>query len=140
MTLCPQCGSRMARVHRALFQKAVYADRFRCPRCKARSARFQPYLADLVSTVRFIFSARSRCPRCESYDVYRLNRRDRIDSFSSSPIALFQFLLGAPVNKCPACRMHFYDWREPRKKAAAVHGGPDQSGTQQTTAPSSPQR
>lgn len=140
MTLCPQCGSRMARVHRALLQKLVYADRFRCPRCKARSVRFQPFLADLVSTFRFIFSERSRCPRCEGYEVYRLNRRDRIDSFSANPVALFQFLLGAPVNKCSACRLHFYDWREPRKKSGTAPSEPDQSGTEHTAAPSSSQR
>jgi hypothetical protein len=141
MALCPQCGGRMARLHRAFFQKLLYSDRFRCPKCKARTGRFQPFFANAVSSLRFVFSKWSRCPRCESYGVYRLNRRDKIDSFSSNPVALFQFLLGAPINKCPLCRLHFYDWREPRPQARA----PERTDTNQTASgraayPSSPNR
>lgn len=116
MVLCPACSRRMSRVHRSPVQKILYGDSFICPKCKTKRGRLRPALAELVSSLRFVFSKSSRCPKCESYGVYRLTERDRIDSMSSNPVALFQFLLRAPVHKCPKCRLRFYDWRKPRRR------------------------
>ena len=138
MKSCPQCGGRLARVHRVFLQKLLYSDRFRCVKCKSRTGRFQPVLAELVSTLRFVFNRRTRCPRCESYDVHRLNKRDKIDSFTSNPVALFQAVLGAPLNKCPACRMHYYDWRRPKPKAHGSQRSMPSPSEIARTAPHSP--
>ena len=121
--VCPKCGSRVARVHRALFHKLLYSQRFKCLECEARTGRLRRVFADQLSTLRFVFSKWTRCPRCESYGVYRLNQPDRIDSFTSNPVALVQVIVGAPKNKCPLCRLHYYDWRKPKPKSLVRHDG-----------------
>jgi len=46
--------------------------------------------------------------------VHRTAKRDRIDSFSKNVVTVIQGVFAAPINKCPACRPQFYDWRRPR--------------------------
>ena len=139
MVLCPSCGSRLVRRHRSFLQKLLYSDRVRCSKCKFRGARLHPVFASAMSSMRFVFSRCSRCPRCESYDVHRVGRPDRIDSFSTTLAGLLQLLTGAPVNKCPACRLQFYDWRKPRRKGNALqHLQPNQTANEGAASPSLP--
>src|ERR1700693_4157808 len=112
---CRGCGGSMTRSHRRLLEKAVYSDAFACSRCKLRLGWHHPFLFFLLRQFRFVFSSYARCVRCGKQEsVSRLEKRDYIDSVSKNPLALFQLLLGAPINRCSPCRLQFYDWRPPR--------------------------
>jgi hypothetical protein len=112
---CPGCASKMVRAHRRLLEKAVYSDAFVCSRCKLRLGWYHPFLFSLLKQFRFVFSCYARCVRCGKQEsVSRLEKRDYIDSVSKHPLALFQRLLGAPINRCSPCRLQFYDWRPTR--------------------------
>jgi len=67
---------------------------------------------------RFVFSRHSRCLKCGKTErVSRLAKRDYIDGFSKSPLSLLQGVMGAPINRCSACRLQYYDWRGPSPEA-----------------------
>jgi hypothetical protein len=114
MPECPKCGGYLVRIHRGLFRKVAYSALFRCRRCGLRTGKFHSWLS---SNFQFVFSRHTRCVRCVTYDVRRGSRRDRIDGVSGHPFSLLQHILGAPLNKCPACRLQYYDWRRPRPSA-----------------------
>ena len=121
MVKCPGCASKMVRAHRRFLEKAVYSDAFVCSRCKLRLGWYHPFLFFLLRQFRFVFSYYARCVRCGKQEsVSRLEKRDKIDSVSKNPLALFQCLLGAPVNRCSPCRLQFYDWRPPRPGASTA--------------------
>jgi hypothetical protein len=104
---------RMVRIHRASIQKLIYSECFKCLECKLNLARQRLLLQHFHSSLSFIFSRHSRCPQCRSTAVHRLPKRDHIDSLASNPLGLVQALVRAPLNKCPPCRLQFYDWRRP---------------------------
>ena len=112
---CPVCGGGMTRAHRRLPEKVVYSDAFTCSRCKVRLGWYHPFVFLILRQFRFVFSCYARCVRCGKQEsISRLEKRDYIDSVSKNPLALFQRLLGAPINRCSPCRLQFYDWRRPR--------------------------
>jgi len=111
---CPHCGGRLKRVHRTQLEKVKYSDVYECTRCGRREGALHKKLY-LYS--RFIFSRYSRCLRCGQDTVQRLDRADKIDHFSKNWLAVFQRLLGAPIHRCSPCRLQFYDWRKPRRRA-----------------------
>ena len=112
---CPVCGGGMTRAHRRLPEKVVYSDAFACSRCKVRLGWYHPFVFLILRQFRFVFSCYARCVRCGKQEsISRLEKRDYIDSVSKNPLALFQRLLGAPINRCSPCRLQFYDWRRPR--------------------------
>ena len=59
----------------------------------------------------YLFSPYTHCVRCGTISVTRAAKRDRIDSVSRNILSRIQHLLGAPLNKCAACRLQYYDWR-----------------------------
>ena len=111
MPACPVCGGHLTRSHRRPLQRLYYTDLFRCRGCDYEGGRLHPFLQN---NVHFVFSRRTRCPRCGSLDVHRLEKRDRVDSLSKNLLSRVQRLVGAPINKCPACRLQYYDWRKPK--------------------------
>ncbi len=105
---CPGCGRHLMRAHRRPLQKILYSDAFRCPKCGYRLNRSRVTLSPTVS---FLFSRHTSCVQCGSLNVHRMAKRDRIDSISKSPVTWLFRLSGAPLNKCPTCRLQYYDWR-----------------------------
>ena len=63
-----------------------------------------------------LFSRCSHCIRCGSSRVHRLTKRDRVDAMSRHVFSLIQLLTFAPLNKCVACRLQYYDWRPPNPR------------------------
>ena len=104
----------MARRPRARLEKTVYSSVYVCPRCNLRLGLHHRFLFRQLVRVRFLFSLYSCCVRCGSYAVHALAQRDYVDAVSRSPLGAFQALLGAPLKKCPACRLQYYDWRPVR--------------------------
>ena len=111
---CPKCGKDMMRTHRTRLQRVLYSVAFECPRCHIGLGWHHAFLARQLVRWRFVFSRHSRCIRCAAYTVYQIDRRDHVDAVSREPLALVQRLLGAPIKKCPACRLQYYDWRPVR--------------------------
>ena len=81
------------------------------------------FLTRQILRVRFLFSLHSCCVRCGSESVHQIEQRDPVDAFSSDVLGLFQFLLGAPLKKCPDCRLQYYDWRPVHKRVEAERRG-----------------
>jgi hypothetical protein len=96
------------RKHRNVAQRILYSDVFRCAHCRTTTRWVR---AGLSVTFTFCFSRFTHCIRCGSSRIERLEKRDRIDSLSHHPLSGFQRLTGAPLKKCPACRLQYYDWR-----------------------------
>jgi uncharacterized protein with PIN domain len=110
MTQCPRCESRLRRTHRTAFQRTLYSDAFVCRECGYRTARLRPFIRVNAT---FLFSRHTHCIRCGTARVHRLSKRDRVDSISKHLFSLLQHLTFAPINKCIACRLQYYDWRPP---------------------------
>ena len=102
------------RTHRTSVQKMIYTDVFRCTKCGYRLAWGRPVLR---GTFRFIFARYTHCIKCGSGAVHRLTKLDRVDSVSKSLASRILRLSGAPLNKCVACRLQYYDWRPPNPVA-----------------------
>jgi hypothetical protein len=96
------------RMHRTAAQRILYSDVFRCTHCRTRTRRIRPGLSVPLA---FYFSRFTHCIRCGSARIERLEKRDRIDSLSRHPFSNVLRLTGAPLKKCPACRLQYYDWR-----------------------------
>ena len=96
------------RMHRRPLEKLIYSDVFRCSKCTQRVKRQHPWLR---LNLQFIFSRYTHCIRCGTPYVRRSAKRDRIDVPSKSALSLLQHLIGAPLNRCVACRIQYYDWR-----------------------------
>jgi hypothetical protein len=111
MPQCPQCARHLMRRHRTSLQKLIYSDVFRCPDCDTPVVRFRSFLG---VHPHFLFSRYTHCIQCGTPSVYKTAKRDRIDSLTKNPFGRIQQLLGAPVIKCLACRLQYYDWRAPR--------------------------
>jgi hypothetical protein len=92
-------------------QKLFYSELSQCSKCGLRVKQPHPLLRTL--TLRFLFSRYTQCVRCGTFHVQRSRKRDRIDSLSKTLYSLIQHILGAPLNKCVACRLQYYDWRRP---------------------------
>ena len=63
----------------------------------------------------FYLSRYTSCIRCGNVDVRRVATLDLVDSRSKHIWSLLFRLAGAPLNKCDACRLQYYDWRVPRR-------------------------
>ena len=118
MPHCPTCGRHLMRTHRSPVQKLVYTDLFRCTNCGYRVSWLRPIWRPRF---RFIFSRYTHCIECGTDVVHRLTKRDRVDSVSRSFMSRILHLSGAPLNRCVACRLQYYDWRPTRP----VAGEPD---------------
>jgi hypothetical protein len=99
------------RTHRTRLEKLVYSDVFRCSKCSFQAR--QPHLFIRKMNFGFLLSRYTHCVHCGTIYVTRVNRRDRIDSVSKNILSRIQHALGAPLNKCVACRLQYYDWRRP---------------------------
>jgi hypothetical protein len=98
------------RTHRTPLERLIYSDVFRCRKCDLRTKRVHRALR-VNST--FFFSRHTHCIRCGTPNVQRIHKRDRVDTFSRHPASRLLHLTGAPINKCAACRLQYYDWRPP---------------------------
>ena len=99
------------RTHRKRLEKLVYSDVFRCSKCGYQAR--QPYPSIRKINVGFVFSRYTHCVRCGTIYVKRVGKRDRVDSVSTNIFSRVQHVLAAPLNKCIACRLQYYDWRRP---------------------------
>ena len=120
MRQCPSCGGHLTRKHRASVEKVLYSDVFRCSTCGHCLKRLHP---GLNSNLSFVFSLHTHCISCATDNVHRMERRDRIDSMSMHPLSWLFRLTGAPLNKCPSCRLQYYDWRPVHTEPAAADSG-----------------
>ena len=103
---CPDCGTHLARRHRRPLERILYSNRFFCPECGRRWAQRRVPLW-------FIFARHTRCIQCGTPQVERASKPDRIDAFSRRLFSRLMHLGGAPLYKCRACRLQYYDWRTP---------------------------
>jgi hypothetical protein len=111
MPECSGCGQHAVRVHRTLWERLVYADAYRCSACGLRARRMR---RSLQVRLTFWFSRHTHCIRCGSAAIERPRKRDRVDAVSGNVLSRLQRLTGAPLNRCGACRVRYYDWRRPR--------------------------
>jgi hypothetical protein len=116
----------MVRTHRGFVQKPLYWAVFRCDKCDYREKLVRPALRVKIG---FIFSLHTHCIRCGTGHVHRLPKRDRIDSMSNHFASWLLRLTGAPLNKCPACRLQYYDWRTPLNDDAGEQAATGQTST-----------
>lgn len=93
-------------------QRILFSGAFRCSRCGFRLKQLH---AILDANLSWVLSRHTRCIRCGSTRIERLSKRDRIDTMSSHLFSRLFQLTAAPLNKCPSCRLQYYDWR-PRLK------------------------
>ena len=108
----------MGRAHRKALEKLIYSGVFSCDKCKARVGWYHPLALAQIVRFQFVFSRHSRCLRCgRAEPVSRLAKRDYIDGLAKSPLSWLQRLTGAPINRCSACRLQYYDWRRPTPDA-----------------------
>jgi hypothetical protein len=120
MPECPFCGAHLVRRHRKAVEKLVYLDCFYCKQCGLKTFRWRP---ELRIDRWFIASSHARCPRCSRSEVRRGTRHDRIESTSKHLLSRMQRWLFAPLTKCAACRLQFYDVR-PIKSSAVEEASP----------------
>ena len=109
--ICPHCAHQMERVHRTFFQRLMYTDVYVCHGCESRLVWYYQFLNRQILHWRFVFSLHSHCVRCGTNDVRTLRKRDLVDPLSKHVLGRVQWLLGAPLKWCPACRVQYYDWR-----------------------------
>jgi hypothetical protein len=64
------------------------------------------------------------CPRCRGFDLTRLSKPDRVDSFDRNPVRLAQRMFGARLYHCWLCRVQFYDLRPRRPAVRAEQRAP----------------
>jgi hypothetical protein len=102
----------MMRVHRNTFEKIIYSNAFQCDQCGRRSRRLRTPLRVKFT---YLFSLHTHCLRCGSGTVERSQQRQRLDSISRSPFSAIQRLIGAPMKRCLACRLTYFDWRPPER-------------------------
>ena len=92
----------------------IYTNVFRCTNCGYRLGWLRLFLR---VNYKFVFSRYTHCIKCGTAYIQRSSKRDRIDSVSKNVLSRILFFSGAPVNKCIACRLQYYDWRPPRPDA-----------------------
>ena len=111
MPACPSCTRSLTRSHRRLLERVIYAETYQCAKCGRRAARLYPGLAVLLT---FVFSRYTHCIQCGSKRVQRTSMRHHVEAPSRHPVSRLLGLTGAPLNKCPRCRLQYCDWRTPR--------------------------
>jgi hypothetical protein len=97
-------------------QKIVYSETFHCTHCDRRLSRMRYNLNAILT---FAWSRHTHCIRCGTPNVHGLKKRDRIDSVSYHPASLLLALTGAPLRRCPSCRLQYHDWRRPADEIAS---------------------
>src|ERR1035438_10749767 len=71
MRKCPNCGTRMRRVHRTLLERLSYLAIYECKECHAED--------NLPRAHQLHRGKAARCPKCGTYRIVRLKEPDRID-------------------------------------------------------------
>ena len=118
MPYCPACDAPLKRTHRTALERVLYAEVLFCSKCDLRVRRFHP---SVRTPTEFLFSRHTSCIRCGTLNVRRSHGHDRIDPVSNHLLSWIQRVLGAPRNKCSACRLQYYDWRRPVDSKARPH-------------------
>ena len=106
---CPNCATHLVRTHRTPLQKIVYSHVFECPHCDTRVRQTHSWFR--LGDIGPLISRYTRCVRCGTFRVNRVAKRDWIDPVSNDVFGRLQWVFGAPLNKCNACRLQYYDWR-----------------------------
>ena len=119
MPQCATCTRPLVRVHRSFLERLLYADAFECRSCRRRIRRLHPGISVRYN---FFVSTHARCVNCGTAKVQRVAKRDLLDGLTGHPVSQLQRLTFAPLNRCAACRLQFYDWRPvaPKKSAASA--------------------
>ena len=108
MPQCATCHTPLVRVHRSLLERLLYAEAFECRPCRRRIRRLH---AGISIRYNFVVSTHARCTNCGTAKVQRVAKRDLLDGLSTNVASQLQRLTFAPLNRCAACRLQFYDWR-----------------------------
>jgi DNA-directed RNA polymerase subunit RPC12/RpoP len=103
MLKCSQCGGRLRRVHRTLFERFRYSSIYHCKRCD--SEEYVPRV------FQYRLGPYARCPRCGTYRLSKLKEPDKIDKMHTG--SLFH---------CRYCRVQFYD-----RRTRATEGSEDRA-------------
>jgi hypothetical protein len=103
MLKCSQCGGRLRRVHRTLFERFRYSAIYYCKECD--SEEYVPRI------LQYRLGPFARCPRCGTYRLSKLKERDRIDKMHTGLMNLIRKLGGGKLFHCRVCRIQFYDRR-----------------------------
>src|SRR4029079_5312355 len=131
MLQCSLCGRPLTRVHRTFAERLLYSQVVGC-KCGYRSGKLHDHLAVLVPrrTLRFVLSSTTCCIKCGRDDIERMVKRDRVDSMSRHLFSRIVRFTLAPLNRCPACRLQYYDWRpvKPAATSARFSGIADTTG------------
>jgi len=117
MLTCSQCGGRLRRVHRTLFERFRYSSIYFCKQCD--SEEYVPRL------FQYRLGPFARCPRCGTYRLSKLKDRDRIDKMHSGVMNLVERVSGGKLFHCRICRIQFYD-----RRARAADSGEERGGLQ----------
>lgn len=104
----PHCAHQLSREHRGPLQRLIYKELYECKHCHRQVGRLYPTLS---GTLGFIFSTRTLCVKCGNERVQRRIKKDRADLVSRHPLSLLFGLTGAPIYRCPTCRIQYRDWR-----------------------------
>jgi len=109
---CGQCGGKLRRVHRTLFERFQYLAVYECRDCDTEAPVPRPSTYHL--------GPHCRCPRCGTLQLVRLKKRDRIDGMHHGFLNLVERLAGGRLIHCRLCRLQFYDRRVLASEAAAA--------------------
>ena len=115
MLQCATCETPLVRVRRRFLERLLYADAYECRPCGRRVRRLH---SGLSVRYNFFVSRQARCVNCGTAKVQRVAKRDLLDSLSGHPVSQLQRLTCAPLIRCAACRLQFYDWRPTASKTA----------------------
>ena len=103
MLKCSQCGGRLRRVHRTLFERFRYSAIYYCKECD--SEEYVPRV------LQYRLGSFVRCPQCGTYRLSKLKERDKIDKMHTGLMNLIEKLGGSKLFHCRFCRIQFYDRR-----------------------------
>ena len=103
MVKCGQCGGRLRRVHRTLFERFSYMAIYACKECE--NEEFVP------RRYRYHLGPHARCPRCGTLRLSKLKEPDKIDPMHTGPLEFLERIAGGKLFHCRYCRLQFHDRR-----------------------------
>jgi len=111
MRKCPNCGTRMRRVHRTLMERFSYLAIYECKECHAED--------NLPRAFQLHRGKSARCPNCGTYRLVRLKEPDHIDPMYTGLLNLLERMAGGKLYHCRYCRIQFWDRRRLASEVAA---------------------
>ena len=111
MRKCEDCGKRMRRVHRTLWERFNYLAVFECRECDKEYYFPRTHMMHLGKF--------ARCPKCGTFRISRLRDLDPIDPMRKGIYNLMEKMAGGQLFHCRFCRIQFYDRRRTRTEVSA---------------------